>query len=150
MRRLGLSRQSTPQTTASDHGVAGGPATKALTNEDGSKGNQKTSWVDYFLDHLPDWFVAVFTGFLVYVTNRLVKSTNKLWEAGEKQIAAARAAADAATVTAFTPDDGLVLGCACRSTITWATTTAPANTPTVASESIPQCDTSSARARSLA
>src|SRR5581483_5523765 len=48
--------------------------------------NHEDNWYSTFLDHAPDWFVAIFTGLLVYVTYRLVKSTNKLWEAGERQM----------------------------------------------------------------
>lgn len=71
------------------------------------KRNQESKWYDKFLDHLPDWFVAMFTGLLVYVTYRLVKatsdlriSTDRLWEAGERQIAVAKQAADAALMSA--------------------------------------------------
>ena len=56
---------------------------------------------DPFTNHAPDWFVAIFTGFLVYVTYRLVtttgdlrRSTDKLWEAGERQIAHLERAAE--------------------------------------------------------
>ena len=51
-------------------------------------------------EHAPDWFVAIFTALLVFVTYRLVQSTNKLWEAGERQIIVAQKAADAATASA--------------------------------------------------
>jgi hypothetical protein len=47
-----------------------------------------------FLEHAPDWFVAAFTGLLVFVTWRLVTSTNKLWKAGERQIEIARQVAE--------------------------------------------------------
>jgi hypothetical protein len=57
-------------------------------------------WYDTFTEHTPDWFVAAFTGLLAFVTYRLVQSTNKLWEAGERQITAAQKAADAATASA--------------------------------------------------
>ena len=40
------------------------------------KRERKNNWYDTFMDHAPDWFVAIFTGLLVYVTYRLVKSTN--------------------------------------------------------------------------
>jgi len=42
------------------------------------------------LDHIPEWFVAVFTGLLTVVTFLLVRSTNRLWEAGERQLGLAR------------------------------------------------------------
>jgi hypothetical protein len=45
---------------------------------------EPTKWYRTFLDHTPDWFVAAFTGLLVYVTYRLVNSTNRLWEAGHR------------------------------------------------------------------
>ena len=57
-------------------------------------------WYDIFTEHAPDWFVAIFTALLVFVTYRLVQSTNKLWEAGERQIIVAQKAADAATASA--------------------------------------------------
>jgi hypothetical protein len=38
-----------------------------------------------FINHLPDWFVAIFTGVLVVVTGGLWRSTEKLWVAGERQ-----------------------------------------------------------------
>lgn len=44
-------------------------------------------WISSLINHAPEWCVAVFTGLLVYVTWRLVTSTNKLWEAGERQYA---------------------------------------------------------------
>ena len=53
-------------------------------------------WYSTFLDHLPDWFVALFTLLLAYVTHRLVTSTNKLWEAGERQLSLAQKSADTA------------------------------------------------------
>ena len=47
-------------------------------------------WNSTFLDHAPDWFVALFTGLLVYVTYRLVVSSNRLWkatkDAAERQV----------------------------------------------------------------
>ena len=57
-------------------------------------------WYDIFTDHAPDWFVAVFTGVLAFITYRLVQSTNKLWEAGERQIGVAEKAASAAQASA--------------------------------------------------
>lgn len=51
------------------------------------------NWYKTFLDHTPDWFVALFTALLFFVTNRLVKSTNKLWDAGERQIKLTRSVA---------------------------------------------------------
>jgi hypothetical protein len=58
--------------------------------------------------------VAIFTGLLVYVTYRLVKttgdlrqSTDKLWEAGERQIAVAQQSASAAEQSARTADAAL-------------------------------------------
>jgi hypothetical protein len=41
-------------------------------------------------DHMPEWFVAVFTGLLTVVTFLLVRSTNRLWKAGERQLGLAR------------------------------------------------------------
>lgn len=57
-------------------------------------------WYDIFTEHAPDWFVAAFTGLLAFITYRLVQSTNKLWEAGERQIIVAEKAANAAQASA--------------------------------------------------
>jgi hypothetical protein len=53
------------------------------------------------MEHLADRFVAaftavvaLFTGLLVNATIGLQRSTDKLWEAGERQIAVAKLAAD--------------------------------------------------------
>lgn len=73
---------------------------KTVAKEKQPEGQKEGKWYSTFLNHAPDWFVAIFTGLLVYVTYRLVKSTNKLWEAGERQIAIAKQAADAATLSA--------------------------------------------------
>lgn len=66
-----------------------------VANEHPHEGSQKGKWYDTFLNHTPDWFVAAFTALLTFVTYRLVTSTNKLWEAGERQIALARETATA-------------------------------------------------------
>jgi hypothetical protein len=57
-------------------------------------------WYDVFTAHAPDWFVAVFTGLLAFITYRLVQSSNKLWEASERQIIVAEKAAEAAAISA--------------------------------------------------
>ena len=62
--------------------VAGGSLASAL-------GGHSQCKFSSFLEHMPDWFVAIFTALLVYVTHRLVTSTNKLWAAGERQFALA-------------------------------------------------------------
>lgn len=49
-----------------------------------------------FLESHDAFFVAVGTGFIAVFTFTLWRSTNKMWEAGEKQIAIAREAANAA------------------------------------------------------
>lgn len=54
-------------------------------------------WYQVFLDNADGWSVAIFSGLLVFVTWRLVTSTNKLWEAAERQIEVARSAAAAAS-----------------------------------------------------
>lgn len=66
-------------------------------------GNEKGNWYGTFIDHTPDWFVALFTLGLVGITYRLVtatiglrESTDKLWEAGERQIGIAKRSADIA------------------------------------------------------
>src|SRR5436190_17884348 len=99
----------------SAHG-ASSPAVSELLNTPVSKdgGRGKESRHGWFMDHLPDWFVAIFTGLLVYVTYRLVKatgdlrqSTDKLWEAGERQIGVAQQSASAAERSARTADAAL-------------------------------------------
>jgi len=71
------------------------------------EGQQKGNWYDTFFEHLAEWLIAVFNGLLVYVTYRLVTttgdlraSTDRLWNAGERQIAVADKAATAATLSA--------------------------------------------------
>jgi len=57
------------------------------------KGSQEKSWYKDIFDKPTDWLLAIFTGFLVLYTRKLyqttdglVKSTNKLWESGERQL----------------------------------------------------------------
>lgn len=70
--------------------------TKPLADRHHQKGQGEQHWYDTFLDHTPDWFVAIFTALLSFVTYRLVTSTNRLWEAGERQIAVAEKSSAAA------------------------------------------------------
>ena len=58
----------------------------SITDEKHNGGKQKENWYQTFLDHTPDWFVAIFTLLLAFITYRLVASTNRLWEAGERQL----------------------------------------------------------------
>jgi hypothetical protein len=51
---------------------------------------------EFFTGRLTDWLLAILTFFLVLFTYQLCRSTDKLWLAGEKQIAVARDSADAA------------------------------------------------------
>jgi hypothetical protein len=57
-------------------------------------------WYEPLTDHAPEWLLAIFTGLLAFVTYRLVQSTNKLWEAGERQTLVAEKAANAAQLSA--------------------------------------------------
>jgi hypothetical protein len=53
------------------------------------KSKPKQSTIEWALDHPADVatvLIAAFNGLLVYVTYRLVESTNRLWEAGEQQL----------------------------------------------------------------
>jgi hypothetical protein len=45
-------------------------------------------WYDTFIDHAPEWFVAVFTFFLFGSTTLLWRSTADLYRAGERQFLA--------------------------------------------------------------
>lgn len=72
-------------------------------NKKRSEGNHESPWYGTFKEHTAEWLIAIFNGLLVYVTYRLVtttgdlrRSTDKLWEAGEKQIDIAGRAASAA------------------------------------------------------
>ena len=62
------------------------------TNQGGTewdKSKRKQSIIEWALDHPADVatvLIAAFNGLLVYVTYRLVESTNRLWEAGEQQL----------------------------------------------------------------
>ena len=71
---------------------AGPTHPNGTAREDNSLG-QKKRWYSTFLDHTPDWFVAIFTGLLAVVTLLLVRSTNKLWDAGERQLRLTRVVA---------------------------------------------------------
>ena len=73
--------------------------TNPVAEKQEAERKKEGKWYSTFSDHAPDWFVAIFTGLLVYVTFRLVKSTNRLWEAGERQIAVAESAAQTARDT---------------------------------------------------
>jgi hypothetical protein len=86
-----------PAAAEQSDGAIPRPVANAVANKDRSEGKQEGKWYSTFLDHTPDWFVAIFTALLTYVTYRLVKttgnlrqSTDKLWEAGERQIQATR------------------------------------------------------------
>jgi hypothetical protein len=79
-----------------------------------SNGNQEHRWYDYFLDHLTDWLLAIFSGLLVLFTYRLWKATVGLWEVSQRQsrdmkasIAVAQEAAEAAKKSAKVADESL-------------------------------------------
>jgi hypothetical protein len=91
--------QAQPAQTEQQHTKSGGAV---IQQEQHSKGGQKSNWYDTFLNYTPDWFVAIFTGLLSFVTYRLVTSTgglktstDRLWEAGERQIELSRETAAA-------------------------------------------------------
>lgn len=88
-----------PTKSEQQHSVAREAASKNQTVKDDSEGDEETLWYNTFLEHMPDWFVALFTGFLTIVTWRLVVSTNKLWEAGERQLKVGQASVDAAVLS---------------------------------------------------
>ena len=99
----GMRSQESPPSNRSNPAQAdnsNSPAEKShiepSAHKKANEGEKKGPWYQTFLDHAPDWFVAIFTGLLVIVTIRLVQSTNKLWAAGERQIAVAEKGADAA------------------------------------------------------
>jgi hypothetical protein len=85
--------QGQPAKAEAQHSDARQTAANSVANKHGVEGQQERKWYQPFTDHAPDWFVAIFTGLLVYVTFRLVNSTNKLWEAGERQIKLSRSVA---------------------------------------------------------
>jgi hypothetical protein len=95
------SSQAEPAKTEQQHTKSVGTV---VEQEQHSKRGQKSNWYDTFLNHTPDWFVAIFTGLLTFVTYRLVSttgglktSTDRLWEAGERQIELSRETAAAQT-----------------------------------------------------
>lgn len=104
----GKQSEAHPQAPIGQNGVPGSVATNAVTHKQGAQGHQQKDWKNYFLDHLPDWFVAAFTGLLVYVTLLLVKSTNRLWEAGERQIKVAERSAEASKTAAEVANQNLI------------------------------------------
>jgi len=60
--------------------------TRSTENNQRADSENTATWYHTFVEHMPDWFVAIFTGLLAIVTYRLVSSTNKLWDAGERQL----------------------------------------------------------------
>lgn len=61
------------------------------------------SLIVWLVDHPSDTsaiLITVFNGLLVYFIARLVTSTNKLWQAGERQLTVAQQSADAALLSA--------------------------------------------------
>lgn len=82
--------QTDPTKAERQHIESNASRTKTVANEQPHEGGQKGKWYDTFLNHTPNWFVAIFTALLTFVTYRLVSSTNKLWEAGERQIELAK------------------------------------------------------------
>jgi len=75
-----------PPKAEEQHSRASNTASKPHAEEDDAEGDEEGRWYDTFLEHTPDWFVALFTLLLTFVTWRLVVSTNKLWAAGERQM----------------------------------------------------------------
>lgn len=73
-----------PAKTEAQHSTSGPSWRILVSHEQQTKAHEKEEWYDTFLEHTPDWFVAIFTGILTFVTWRLVKSTNKLWEAADR------------------------------------------------------------------
>jgi hypothetical protein len=53
---------------------------KSINEKNNPERKDESQRHSYFLEHASDWLVAIFTGLLVYVTYRLVISTNRLWE----------------------------------------------------------------------
>jgi hypothetical protein len=81
---LQLSEQSPPNNRSEPPKAEqqNGGASVALANDkQHAKGKQEGKWWDTFAQHPAEWLIAVFNALLVYVTYRLVISTNKLWEA---------------------------------------------------------------------
>ena len=67
----------------------GSPASSQAADEKSGHDEESSGdkdWSKIFFDHLPDWFVALFTFVLAVFTALLWHSTNKLWLAGEKQM----------------------------------------------------------------
>lgn len=101
-------RENKQPSPAKAHEAPSSPTVSdAAKKKQQSEGKQKGSWQDKFFDHMPDWFVALFTGVLALVTWRLVtmtgrlwESTEKLWDAGERQVRIAEQSAEAAKVSA--------------------------------------------------
>jgi hypothetical protein len=60
------------------------------------KGDKSRLWIIIWdsSDRLSTIFIAIFNGILVYVTYRLVTSTDKLWVAGEQQLKLSRGTAE--------------------------------------------------------
>src|SRR5580704_8617469 len=89
--------------TKYQNGQVGPPIADSIKQE---KGGARTSEKgDNY--HIAEWLIAFFNGLLVFVTYRLVtttgdlrRSTDKLWAAGEQQIAVALIAANAAEKSA--------------------------------------------------
>lgn len=80
------SYQTNPSKPEGEHVVAHEPGRPSVASKQPHGGDQEGKWYKTFLDHTPDWFVAIFTALLTFVTYRLVLSTNRLWDAGERQM----------------------------------------------------------------
>jgi len=97
--------QQDRQPTADHNEAESGPSASGQTigDEHAGHGYESSSgkdWSKIFIDHLPDWFVALFTFVLSVFTALLWLSTRKLWKAGEQQISVAKSAAEAAKLSA--------------------------------------------------
>jgi hypothetical protein len=106
-----------PTVAENQNGNPDRPVTDPAAKENPSEGKQKGKWYDTFLEHPAEWLIAIFNGLLVYVTYRLVtttgdlrESTDRLWEAGERQIAVAKQSADAAAKSAKVAEDSMFVG----------------------------------------
>jgi hypothetical protein len=75
--------------------------TEVRSDEGHTGGQEKEEWYERIFEKPTDWLLALFTLFLVIYTRRLYQatadlrqSTDKLWEAGERQIEAVQKNAD--------------------------------------------------------
>lgn len=73
--------QGQPTKAEGQHASPGDANTpKGHSSKHDHEGQRKEHWYDTFFDHMPDWFVAIFTAILSVITFLLVRSHQSVVE----------------------------------------------------------------------